>query len=407
MSLEERQRWAERFLDESADPPAPLTFEGLARAGPGTGFSPFLPDDADRAREASRQLMLAADEAGGGDVGLEAAERRAEELRSAEDASLVRFAFKLFLTHHPDGRRLRIPALERRAPLKVVPSGLALAPPAPGAEATRAGETVLNWWREDPEANEHHDHWHAVYPTRGIADPRPGDPKRTRLQDRQGELFFYMHQQMLARYDHERLAVRLPRVEALARYGEPVEEGYDPSEGLRGFPPELWTEGGAPRVRPAGTRLPDDLPGWGTNGGTLRRAELATWHERLLDAVFSGRLRGVGEMEFSADLDDLGHATEPSRARGRTARPEVPDPDHYGRLHGAGHGFLGMAAGEPAGVMIDTDTDTAIRDPARWSAALSCKGLRQARRSCRRRGGRPRVAIDRRARRPCPAPGPG
>ena len=51
-----------------------------------------------------------------------------------------------------------------------------------------------------------------MYPTEGIADPQPGDPGHTRLQDRQGELFFYMHQQMLARYDAELLSHELPRV---------------------------------------------------------------------------------------------------------------------------------------------------------------------------------------------------
>jgi tyrosinase len=45
--------------------------------------------------------------------------------------------------------------------------------------------------------NDHHDHCHDVYPFRNT-DP-DADPRRVR--DRHGELFAYMHEQMLARYD--------------------------------------------------------------------------------------------------------------------------------------------------------------------------------------------------------------
>lgn len=334
-------------------------------SGPGTGFSPFVPEDALRAREASRELMLAADAAGGAEAGLEAARRRVDELLQEQDRGLVRFALKLFVTHHPSGRLLRIPALERRAPLKVVPSGPPLPAPPPGAEATGVQEAVLNWWREDPEANEHHDHWHAVYPTRGLADPTPGDPGRSRLQDRQGELFFYMHQQMLARYDTERLAVGLGKVEPLERYRDPIPEGYDPTRGLRGFPPEIWTQEGAPRPRPDDARMPSEVPLDPQNTLPLRALEI--WHERLADAAETGTLRDAAGGDFPAGLDDLGHAAEPSAAQGAGAGgPGVPDQRHYGNLHGFGHVFLSLAAGEPAGVMIDTDT--AIRDPVfhRW-----------------------------------------
>ncbi len=119
---------------------------------------------------------------------------------------------------------------------------------------------ALDYWREDALANEHHEHWHQVYPYTGLPPrdflgwatetPRsdmvavlealaPGQnwagqvaaasPQQLasffsaqvvtsdavfglpaqlyrvlfHLNDRQGELFFYMHQQMLARYDAE------------------------------------------------------------------------------------------------------------------------------------------------------------------------------------------------------------
>ena len=40
--------------------------------------------------------------------------------------------------------------------------------------------------------------------------------------DRQGELFYYMHQQMLARYDADRIAVGLPRVEPYIDWRQPI-----------------------------------------------------------------------------------------------------------------------------------------------------------------------------------------
>ena len=43
-----------------------------------------------------------------------------------------------------------------------------------------------------------------------------------KTKDRQGELFYYMHQQMLARYDTERLAVGLMRVEPYSNWHLPI-----------------------------------------------------------------------------------------------------------------------------------------------------------------------------------------
>ena len=69
-------------------------------------------------------------------------------------------------------------------------------------------EKRLDFWREDPLMNDHHEHWHLVYPASG----RPSPNGVVALGDRHGELFAYMHQQMIARYDAERLSVGLSRV---------------------------------------------------------------------------------------------------------------------------------------------------------------------------------------------------
>lgn len=52
-------------------------------------------------------------------------------------------------------------------------------------------EHRLAYFREDLGINLHHWHWHLVYPT---------DTSQQIVQkDRRGELFYYMHQQVLAR----------------------------------------------------------------------------------------------------------------------------------------------------------------------------------------------------------------
>ena len=79
---------------------------------------------------------------------------------------------------------------------------------------------MIDWFREDPLSNEHHEHWHWVYPRR----PQNGVPVR----ERHGELFYYMHEQMLARYDVERVAAGLSRVAPFQDYDEQIGEGYDP-----------------------------------------------------------------------------------------------------------------------------------------------------------------------------------
>lgn len=52
-------------------------------------------------------------------------------------------------------------------------------------------EQMLHYFREDIGVSLHHWTWHLVYPTRG--------PQFVVNKDRRGELFYYMHRQILAR----------------------------------------------------------------------------------------------------------------------------------------------------------------------------------------------------------------
>ena len=249
------------------------------------------------------------------DAALDAAEQAAE----TEDVQLVRHAVEMFIVHDPEAARLAIPPIAPAAQKR--------------AAAQLAGaigrEAALDWFREDPMANDHHRHWHIVYPARGR--PSPSGP---RLQDRQGELFFYMHQQMLARYDAERRALGFGPVVPFADYR---------SRSAR-----------ATRTGRSGTALRDvDRQ----DTGELTVAELEQQRDRLLDAVTAGVVQnGGGPIPLTGEL--LGALEEP------TAGTPWRDVWH----HGYGHVITAFVmapngGGDPGDI---GDTATAIRDPFFW-----------------------------------------
>ena len=73
------------------------------------GFSLFLPSHQRRAIALAARFMEIANSAPG-EVGLERVLDEAERLSREENSELVRYAVMVFITHHPEGRRLPIPA---------------------------------------------------------------------------------------------------------------------------------------------------------------------------------------------------------------------------------------------------------------------------------------------------------
>lgn len=65
--------------------------------------------------------------------------------------------------------------------------------------------------------NLHHWHWHLVYPFEA-------SNRALVAKDRRGELFYYMHQQIIARYNFERFSNQLPRVKRFNNLREPIAE---------------------------------------------------------------------------------------------------------------------------------------------------------------------------------------
>lgn len=257
-------------------------------------FSEFVFEDVERASEITSNLIRSA-EAKGGEEGLADAVAEIDRLPATEkQPGLVQHAVKLFITHYPLARQtFRWKPLERRQPNLVVPSRSSVvgSPVATGLRAEvaktlqQAGSTPLedrlDFWREDPLMNEHHEHWHLVYPTAPISANEsfsPGD--KYHIGNRHGELFAYLHHQMLARYDAERLAVGLARVEQFDRYGAPIPQGYNPG------PLALWDGGtwNAFRARPLGATLSDlTADGFETRPGAKLTVQ-AEFRDRMLAA---------------------------------------------------------------------------------------------------------------------------
>ena len=311
-TLDDLQARATALLTRT-ESPASVEAKVASTAGPRQRFSAFIPSELERATALAGDLMKIREEQ---DVGaaLEEAERRAQ----TEDLRLVRHALGMFIVHDDEAARLALPPV---------------APPAQRrAAAQLAGavgrEAALDWWREDPLANDHHSHWHLVYPTQGL-------PGSGRLQDRQSELFFYMHEQMLARYDAERRALGFGPVVPFADYREPIEEGYED--------------------RPSGTALRDiDRPDLDL---TLSVEELESQRDRLREAVDDGAVQNGGApIPLTEEL--LGHLEEPTRG--------TPWRDVW--HHGYGHVITAFVmapngGGEPGDI---GDPATAIRDPFFW-----------------------------------------
>jgi tyrosinase len=310
--IDELQRQANALLGSAASPAAAVT-QALAEDDPGPPFSPFIPVQAAEAVRLAESLGAAADELGGGE-GLEAALERARELARERPPQMVQHALHLFIVHHPEGSRLSVP------PVEPVPEDEEAVVTA-DLEETRL-EAALDYLRRDPLANEHHRHWHVVYPVAGW---------QGRRQDREGELFFYMHQQMLARYDADRRAVGLDPVAAFGDYRAPIGQGF--------------------RNRPPDKRLVDVLiPG----ELELPLAELEAQRDAIFGAVEAREFANAGLVEA---MDALGQAEEPQlgsafggwhHGAGHMACAWVMNPD--------GNGEMGRIG----------NTRTAIQDPWFW-----------------------------------------
>ncbi len=304
--------------------------EALGAGATEEPFSVFNPSHQQRAANLVQEFIAIAD-GKPDDDGLEAVLERAKEVAEEEDIELAQYALRVFIIRYPKARRLTIPPLAERSPQKIAPSQREK---AQGLEPLGGlgDEAKLDYLREDTALNEHHDRWHDVFPG------HPGTP----LRKRQGELFWYMHQQMLARYDIERLSFGLSKTQPLADYFSPIAEGYQAN--LPNFSDR------SPNVRMR------DLPGYSVQ-------QHNDYREKLERAASSGYFE-------NAQGDRTRISNEWMLADTIESNQDAIFSNVYGSLHNMGHGLIArlIAPGSPNFPGVMRDPATAMRDPVfyRW-----------------------------------------
>ncbi|XP_045539351.1 phenoloxidase subunit 1 [Papilio machaon] len=284
---------------------------------------------------------------------------------------MFNYCLSVAILHRPDTKGLDIPTFAETFPDKfmdpkvfrrarevstVVTAGvkMPITIPLNYTASPSEPEQRVAYFREDMGINLHHWHWHLVYPfdaaDRAIVN-----------KDRRGELFYYMHEQIIARYNTERLCNNLGRVKRFSNFRESIEEGYfpklDSQVASRAWPPRF--EGSSIRDL---DRPVDQI--------RSEVAELETWRDRFLEAIQNNAILLPNGSQMALDeetgIDVLGNLMESSII----SRNRV----YYGDLHNMGHVFISYCHDpdhrnlEQFGVM--GDSATAMRDPIfyRWHA---------------------------------------
>jgi tyrosinase len=130
---------------------------------------------------------------------------------AADDVALAQWALRLFIARRPGGDVLPMPTLRQQlaanhsASPSLFAKVMSLAP-----QGSPSPEDAMRYFRHDIDLSDHHLHWHLLYNNYNPQNP-----------DLQGQLFLYMHEQCLARYDTERHTAGLPLVEPLVKWDDP------------------------------------------------------------------------------------------------------------------------------------------------------------------------------------------
>lgn len=205
---------------------------------------------------------------------------------------LFQYVLSVTVSHRPDTRHINVPTAVNIFPHQFVD-------PAAFPKAREEGKLIdignrqpiqiprnytasdleieqrLAYWREDIGVNSHHWHWHLVYPGQG--------PENIVRKDRRGELFYYMHQQMLTRYNAERFSNNLPRVKRFVNFREVIPEGY--------FPKLLRSNNNVTYPPRVSNSVMQDL---NRKEITIEVADLDRWRDRIYEAIDQGYIVKVG-----------------------------------------------------------------------------------------------------------------
>ncbi|KAK5638832.1 hypothetical protein RI129_013127 [Pyrocoelia pectoralis] len=266
---------------------------------------------------------------------------------------LFNYCLSVVLLHRKDTQDLDVPSVIESFPDKffdsqilnkvrehanIVPIGSRTPIEVP-IDFTASNEEVehrMAYWREDIGFNLHHYHWHLVYPFNG--------PRELVNKNRRGELFYYMHQQIIARYNFERLSY---------------------------FPKLGSSIAGRPYLPRVANQSIKDL----NREQDQIKADVALmeqWRDRIFAAIHSGMVEDeAGKSIRLTELegtDVLGNLIESSS--------KSPNKSFYGDLHNFGHVFLAYVH-DPDNRHLESfgvlgDHTTAARDPVfyTWHAYI-------------------------------------
>nr|CAD7429510.1 unnamed protein product [Timema monikensis] len=282
------------------------------------------------------------------------------------------YALSVAILHRPDTRNLEVPPLSEVFPDKymdsavfarakeesnVVSSGsrMPLVIPQDYTATDLEIEHRVAYFREDVGINLHHWHWHLVYPFNAALN--------IVNKDRRGELFFYMHQQIMGRYNFERFCNRLGRTKRLLNLREPISEGYFPKL-------DSLVAGRVWPARHSNATLSDVFREQEQLKFDLH--DLERWRDRIYDAIHKGEVvndRGQTlVLNEEKGIDILGNIIESSIL--------TPNATFYGDMHNLGHVAIALCH-DPDHRHLETfgvigDPATAMRDPVfyRWHAFI-------------------------------------
>jgi hypothetical protein len=343
-NLNQLQEQANTLLTHSLSEPQGFAVMPEQRTTLGRrSFSVFNPVHMQKVHELADKFSAIAHESGN-DVENAIANvfRVVEQSLQTEDKELVQYALMSFMLHDPAGRRLEIPPIELRAPQLVFPSTSLLGPLV--VPQTINTEPDLEWFREDPKLSEHHEHWHIVYSWA----VQPGQ-----LKDRQGEIFIYMHQQMLARYDTERLALGRPLTIAFDGYRTQITEIYDPGKPLN--------KRYGPRTK---LTFMQDTPDY-----TLGKLE--SGRDEIRGAINQGFFEDVHSKHLPVSPEKIGATIEASSGSASFAgNVQTIQNTRYGSVHNFGHDLISQVM-DPDGHLhlnpgVMSQPVVSQRDPIFW-----------------------------------------
>jgi len=205
----------------------------------------------------------------------------------------------------------------------------------------RNPEQHIAYFGEDIGMNLHHVIWHMDFPFWW-------EDKYGYHLDRKGELFFWAHHQLTARFDSERLSNHLNMVDELY-WDKLIVQGFAPHATYR--------YGGEFPSRPDNIRFSDV-------DGVIRVRDMIIHEARIRDAIDHGYITAADgshiDIMNEQGIDHLGDIIESSMYS--------PNAQYYGALHNHAHILLGRQS-DPQGKYslppsVMEHFETATRDPA-------------------------------------------